>query len=116
VSFCHIFKDKYGKGRGFGLVIYENRNNRDRALKAKITSMGKNISVLKYIKNNAELEKRDAALSRLKVCILGIPKEITDEGLTAIMQKAFGEIRHCYVRDDPSKNKNIGFVTFESLA
>ena len=113
IAFCHIFKDKYGKGRGFGLVTFTEKCDRDDALKAKFTSLGKNINVLRYIKDNKELEKRDAALSKLKVCIMGVPKGVTDEDLTHLMECHFGEVRHCYVRDDPKKNKNIGFATFQ---
>lgn len=114
ITLCHLFCNKYKKCRGFGLITYSSKKELRSSLQAKIWSMGRQIRVSEYIQDNQKLGQADAELSKLKICVLGIPKLLTDDLLNQIFTRAFGPVQHCYITDDPKKKKNIGFVTFQT--
>lgn len=102
--------------RGFGLITFQYLPDKTRALQTSFVSMGKTIKTQEYISDDEKLTAIDSVQGSLKICVLGIPKQMTDNEFIKIIQKNCGSTQQAYIKKDDSKQKDVGFVTFHSAS
>ena len=89
VSLCHVFMDR-DRCRGFGLITFLYLPDKIRALSTSFVSMGRLIKTQEYISDDEALTALDSAQGSLKICVLGIPKKMTDTEFMNAIEKSFG--------------------------
>ena len=74
----------------------------------------KRVKFEKFVYSKKKLSREEESQAHLRVCVLDIPKEMTDLDLEAQM-KVFGGIKKCYIKRKRDKHYNHGFVTFNRI-
>lgn len=71
------------------------------------------LSIEPYIQNQDELHAKDQLLNKIRVCVLGIPKTLSEVDFFNLFNVLFGNVKRAYIKENKRKTKNLGFVTFE---
>lgn len=114
IELCNLYADRDGRCRGFAYITFENQSSFKMAMNSTIYYKGRLLRLEPYIDNNQGLQMKDEELSRLRVCVLGVPKDLSNQDFQQIFTNIFGEIEHAYIKQNADKKKNLGFVTFKN--
>jgi polyadenylate-binding protein len=112
IKLCNLYSDRNGNCRGFAYITFEFNHGFRRALNSTVYDKGRLLRLEPYIGSDQGLQMKDEELSRLRVCVLGVPKEMVNEDFEQIFSSIFGEIQNAYIKQNAEKKKNLGFVTF----
>jgi RNA recognition motif-containing protein len=112
IALCKMYRDQNGNCRGFANITFKTEVAYKSALNAHIFFKSKQLRVEPYLSNKKELRAKDAELERLRICVLNIPKYFENSDFENVFRNHFGEITSAYIKENPSRDTNLGFVTF----
>ena len=114
IEMCNLHTNKNGTCKGFAYITFQEATSFHRALNSTIYDKGKLLRIEQYIDNNFDLRQKDEELSKLRICVLGVPKQMDSQQFEQIFVSIFGDIENAYIKENLEKKKNLGFVTFRT--
>lgn len=116
IESCSVFKFKDGRCKGFGKITLKDPNIYEEIMNSRSAHivLSRRLNLEPFIDNGKEIAKKNFEKEERKICVLGIPKSMTEIFFKLIFEKNYGQIEKAYLRtSNINKVTNFGFIIFK---
>lgn len=108
---CRMGKMIDGKCKGYAKLTTNDKEAYRLILSSEHYFGSRKAQVEPFVREQGQAQVKDREIVQRRVCILGVPGGM-DDALFKEAFKVIGEVANAYVRENKTRKKNHGFVTF----